>query len=238
MKLCLKIVRQVAFLNCHGFFISDYNVRNFALCEEQPDHVLMFDSDSFGYGNFFGNIFAGNSTLSRNYDARYKQDALTACDDALYVFIFSRLSVGDAPIFLNQYTQARTFRYDKQNDKEFRRKYLFPERVWDVFESAFHGETAFSVPILLWALSESLKYLEQHPFEDFIYGEKMDGLKIGVTADPHENASKKRSRSRNQKPRKRKLWWKFKSGKYNWVLFAIAAASTVGLAAILLFSGG
>ena len=230
LRLCLNIVRQVSFLNHYGFFISDYNLRNFALSEKDPEHALMFDSDSFGYGNFFGNIFAGNSTL-RHYHTERKLEAFDFCDDALYVAIFSLLSLGDAPIFHDHQRNTRTFRYDNRKYKFFYRKYLFPPRLWAVFESAFHEKTVFSVPMLLWTLSESLKELERNPARDFTYQDR-----LGELAEEADDPLPPRLPDRKG-PKEKGIWKRLLSGKYDRILLAFAGIAAAGLVVLFLLYG-
>ena len=167
LRVCYYLVRQVCYLNNYGFFISDFNLKNFALRPDDPEHILMFDTDSFGYGNFFSGFRAAGSSTANRYDTTKKTGALEFCEDSLHVAVFSLLSLGSPPIYAKGNT--RVFRFD-ENIEDRWRKNLFPEKLWSYFESAFRARKFFSAEMLLLELSESLKRLKEHPEEDLSYG--------------------------------------------------------------------
>ena len=174
LRLCWNIVRQICFLNHYGFFVSDFNLKNFAISENDPQHVLMFDTDSFGFQNYFSGFRAAGAKTANTYNTQTKKGALGFCDDALYVFIFSLLSLGSPPIYVNK-QQDRVFRFDEKIEDSQRRK-LFPEKLWVLFENAFRNRKIFSAEMLLLALTDSLNHLKECPEENFEYGKKLDEL--------------------------------------------------------------
>ena len=175
LRLCLNLVRQVCFLNHYGFFVSDFNLKNFALREKEPGRVLMFDTDSFGFQNYFSGFRAAGITTANVYDTKTKRGALKFCDDALYIFAFSILSLGSPAIYEDKQSHKRVFRFDEEIP-DYNRKYLFPERLWRLFEDSFHNGKFFSAEMLLRELSETLRDLDEHPENDFEYGVRLDEI--------------------------------------------------------------
>lgn len=180
LRLCFNIVRQICFLNHYGFFISDFNLKNFALSEKEPKRVLMFDTDSFGFQNYFSGFRAAGSSTANVYNTETKRGALGFCDDALYVSVFTLLSLGSPPIYANE--QVRVFRFDEKIEDDFKRL-LFPPRLWRLFETAFRDRKSFSAEMLLLELANALSRLKEHPEEDFEYRQKLpDFTPIPVSA--------------------------------------------------------
>ena len=166
LRICYHLVRQVCFLNNFGFFISDYNLKNFAIRDDDSDHILMFDTDSFGFRNYFAGFRAAGSSTANKYDTTTKNGAIAFCEDSLYVAVFSLLSLGSPPIYVRK--QERIFRFDEDiEDRD--RKQLFPEKLWTLFEDAFRFRKDFSSDKLLLTLSECLNDLKDHPADDYDY---------------------------------------------------------------------
>ena len=133
----------------------------------------MFDTDSFGFQNYFSGFRAAGSSTANVYDTATKRGALGFCDDALYVFVFTLLSLGSPPIYEKE--QVRVFRFDANIKDDFTRC-LFPERLWRLFEDSFHNGKFFSAEMLLRELSETLRDLDEHPENDFEYGVRLDEI--------------------------------------------------------------
>ena len=211
LRLCRNIVRQICFLNHYGFFISDFNTKNFAVRKDGPDHdrVLMFDTDSFGFQNYFSGFRAAGIQTANLYDTKTKKGALGFCDDSLYAFIFFLLSQGSQPIYVDQ-NNIHIFRFDEKDEiiKDGWRKNLFPEKIWRLFANAFRNRKNFSAEILLAALSESLNHVTEHPEEDFEYAEKIEYL--------IENAARRKSEKKSYLTRIARF---FESGALDRVLF-------------------
>lgn len=181
LELCLKIVRQVRYLSSYGFLVSDFNMSNFAP-DPADGHIQMWDTDSFGYGTFFSGYCAGNQT-SRTYDLSKKNGAIDFSGEALYLFVFSILALGDTPI--SELTGR--FKYDNPNCAVGYRKALFPENLWHLFEEVFHGEKEASAEILLQQLHLARKKCAGHPELDKTYKELLSGvMEEANTSDDEE----------------------------------------------------
>lgn len=166
LELCLQIVRQVRYLNRFGFLVSDFNMGNFALSRQNSVCVQMWDTDSFGYETFFSGYCAGCKT-GRDYDIATKVGAIDYCNEALYLFAFSLLSLGDAPI--SEFT--RKFKFDNPAYAAKYRKYLFPENLWQLFEDVFRGKKEPSAEVLLQQLHLALQKCRTCPAVDMTYKE-------------------------------------------------------------------
>ena len=165
LDICLKVVRQVCYLNSYGFFISDFNMGNFAFSDLSSDMIQMWDTDSFGYQNFFGRYFSPEYTECKNhlpYDISKKEGAIAISEDALHQFVFKVLALGDSPI--SEY--KKTFKYDNDDYTNVIRRSFFPINVWDYLVDVFRGNKEPSSETLLYELSVALKRLKQYPNED------------------------------------------------------------------------
>lgn len=171
LELCIKIVRQVRYLNSFGFLVSDFNMANFALHEEKSNCIQMWDTDSFGYGNFFSGYCADDAT-SREYDISKKTGAMEFCQEALYAFVFTTLSLGDAAIS----EKGRKFKYDKPNYHSIFRKNFFPENLWNLFLEVFRGEKEPSAEVLLQQLCVALQRCRDYPATDKTYKELLPNV--------------------------------------------------------------
>lgn len=170
IELCLKIVRQVCYLNVLGFFISDFNYSNFSIPSSNNPYVQMWDVDSFGYGKYFSEIDAGYK-LSRDYNYSVKRDAIASCYDELYLFVFSILSLGDYPMS----EKDGVFKYSK-SDYLSRpiaqsRKKLFPTPLWNLFSDVFTRKKEPSAEALLDQLSATYQDLKKNSYKDKSYRE-------------------------------------------------------------------
>ena len=138
VDLCLRVVRQVCYLNTLGFYVSDYNLGNFSFIENRNDVVQMWDTDSFGYQSFFGSYYSPYHVDNCNhvkYNINTPEGAIGSSNDALYQFVFHLLSLGDTPI--SQYTGK--FKYDKPTYHSLYRKGFFPKNIWSHMEEVFRG---------------------------------------------------------------------------------------------------
>lgn len=165
IDLCLKVVRQVCYLNTYGFYISDFNMGNFATIKNNDKNIQMWDTDSFGYESFFGKFFSQNYAESKNhpkYDTSTKEGAIDISNDALYQFVFSVLSLGDSPI--SEHTGK--FKYDNPNYFAISKKKFFPQNIWRHLESVFRGEKAPSAEALMQQLIITGNQLRQNPASD------------------------------------------------------------------------
>lgn len=165
VELCLKIVRQVCYLNTYGFYISDYNMGNFAIIKNNDKNIQMWDTDSFGYESFFGRVFSSDYVESNNhpkYDTTTKEGAIDISNDALYQFVFGILSLGDSPIS----ERTGKFKYDNPNYFAISRKKFFPQNIWRHLEDVFRGNKAPSLEALLQQLIITNNQLRQNPASD------------------------------------------------------------------------
>lgn len=165
VELCLKVVRQVCYLNTYGFYISDFNMGNFATIQNNDKNIQMWDTDSFGYESFFGKFFSPNYAESKNhpkYDTSTKEGAIDISNDALYQFVFSVLSLGDSPI--SEHTGK--FKYDNPNYFAISKKKFFPQNIWRHLETVFRGEKDPSAEALMQQLIITGNQLRQNPVSD------------------------------------------------------------------------
>lgn len=165
VELCLKVVRQVCYLNTYGFYISDFNMGNFAIIKNNDKNIQMWDTDSFGYESFFGKFFSSNYAESKNhpkYDISTKEGAIDISNDALYQFVFFVLSLGDSPI--SEHTGK--FKYDNPNYFAISKKKFFPQNIWRHLETVFRGEKAPSAEALMQQLIIAGNQLRQNPVSD------------------------------------------------------------------------
>lgn len=165
IDICLKVVRQVCYLNSYGFFISDFNMGNFAVSQMSSDMIQMWDTDSFGYHNFFGRYFSPEYKECKNhtpYDISKKEGAIAISEDALHQFVFKVLALGDSPI--SEF--KKNFKYDNNEYANIVRKSFFPVNIWNYLADVFRGNKEPSSEMLLYELSTALKRLKQYPNED------------------------------------------------------------------------
>lgn len=165
IDICLKVVRQVCYLNSYGFFISDFNMGNFAVSKMSSDMIQMWDTDSFGYHNFFGRYFSPEYRECKNhtpYDISKKEGAIAISEDALHQFVFKVLALGDSPI--SEF--KKNFKYDNNEYANNVRKAFFPSNIWNYLADIFRGNKEPSSEMLLYELSTALKRLKQYPNED------------------------------------------------------------------------
>ena len=165
IDICLKVVRQVCYLNSYGFYISDFNMRNFAISKMSSDMIQMWDTDSFGYHNFFGRYFSPEYKECKNhtpYDINKKEGAIAISEDALHQFVFKVLALGDSPI--SEF--KKTFKYDNNEYPNIVRKAFFPSNIWNYLADVFRGNKEPSSEMLLYELSTALKRSKQYPNED------------------------------------------------------------------------
>lgn len=188
IKLCLKVVRQVRYLSSYGFMICDFNMGNFALRDAHSPNVQMWDTDSFGFDSYFSGYCSGSCT-SREYDIRIKKDAIGFCAEALYLFVFTLLSLGDAPI--SEFSGK--FKYDNPKYNGRFRKVLFPDNLWELFASVFRGEKEPSAEMLLFTLHTALQDLKSGNFADRTYKEL-----LAPVLPPSEKPESPSAANRNQ----------------------------------------
>ena len=171
LETCIRIVRQVKYMNVYGFLLSDFNAGNFAMVEDCADSLQMWDTDSFGYGTFFSGFYSGNRT-SREYDISRKMGAMGFCNEQLYLLIFSLLSLGDYPI--NE--KNGTFKYDDSEYYALFRQSFFPGSLWNLFRDVFGNGKLPSVDMLLCELHNALNVYRNNRMLDKSYAELLEPI--------------------------------------------------------------
>lgn len=188
VDLCLRIVREVCYLNCFGFYLSDYNLGNFALIKNNNRDIQMWDTDSFGYEEYFSGNCDGNKT-SRDYNIETPAGAIDFCCDALYIFIFNVLSLGDTPI--SEYTGK--FKYDNPDYHSVKRRLLFPDNLWQHFSNVFHHKEMPSTEALLKQLCVASGQLRSG-------ADKTYGVLLKNIIEPSPEGTEKRTQAAPHRP--------------------------------------
>lgn len=178
IDICIKLTRQIILLNSLGFIISDFNMGNFALNPNNADNIQMWDTDSFGFSQYFSGYCSGDPT-TREYDISKKIEAIDFCNESLYLFVFIVMSLGDTPI--SQFSPGM-FKYNNENYAAIYRKKFFPSKLWGLFDDVFNNKRYPSVEILLRTLIESKRELIKNEQNNLSYGELLK--KIEEQIDP------------------------------------------------------
>lgn len=185
LYLCKCITRQVCYLSMLGVSVADYNIKNFdyplrslsvtgngdaAACT----YIQMWDSDSFGYRNYFSGFMA-DSGKAHEYDITKRTDICNLCNDELYNFLFQILTLGDTPY--NPVTGL--FNYQSPDYINYARKQFVPPSIWTAFEKFFTGQTISSPQMMLHLLSEELKKRKSAPLYDSTYKDIVNQIDDG-----------------------------------------------------------
>lgn len=163
VDVCISIVRQILFLNSLGIYVSDCNIRNFAMRDDETHRIQMWDTDSFGYLNYFSGYCSGDKT-TRNYNTTIKSEAIDFCSEALYILIFKIMTLGDTPLNDNG-----EFKYNNSNYPYLFRQSFVPESLWGYLSQSFQMNTDFSVELLLKELIYVQQQFENYEIEDKKY---------------------------------------------------------------------
>ena len=182
LYLCKCVTRQICYLNMLGVTVADYNIKNFDYPFSQRDnryrrsrldYIQMWDSDSFGYNNYFSGYMA--DVNRKNYDINKKTDILDLCNDELYSFLFQILTLGDNPY--NPVTGR--FNYENDSYYQYARKNLVPPSLWKAFESFFTGRSKASPQMMLYLLHEELNRRLRTGETDVTYRELVSRIDAG-----------------------------------------------------------
>ena len=182
LYLCKCVTRQICYLNMLGVTVADYNIKNFDYPFSQRDnryrrsrldYIQMWDSDSFGYNNYFSGYMA--DVNRKNYDINKKSDILDLCNDELYSFLFQILTLGDNPY--NPVTGR--FNYENDSYYQYARKNLVPPSLWRAFESFFTGRSKASPQMMLYLLHEELNRRLRTGETDVTYRELVSRIDAG-----------------------------------------------------------
>ena len=181
LELCIKIVRQICYLNCFGFYVSDYNLANFATIDDL-NLLQMWDTDSFGYRDIFGEMNDNDLYLIHKPDSTTRTGAFKVCDEALYAAIFKVLSLGDMPI-----SPKYRFRYDNEKYPGRWKTIFFPPGIYSYLEGAFKSDKEMSPEALLYRLDKSRQELLKNRY-DKSYS-SIIGSTVGKSSPPSTTES-------------------------------------------------
>ena len=181
LYLCKCVTRQICYLNMLGVTVADYNIKNFDYPLSQrdgsrrsgPDYIQMWDSDSFGYNNYFSGYMA--DVNHKHYDINKKTDILDLCNDELYSFLFQILTLGDNPY--NPVTGR--FNYESEDYYQYARKDFVPPSLWRAFEAFFTGRSKASPQMMLHLLHEELERRMRTGETDVTYRELVSRIDAG-----------------------------------------------------------
>lgn len=180
LYLCKCVTRQICYLNMLGVTVADYNIKNFdyplSQCQSSRsglDYIQMWDSDSFGYNNYFSGYMA--DVNRKNYDINKKTDILDLCNDELYSFLFQILTLGDNPY--NPVTGR--FNYENDSYYQYARKDFVPPSLWNAFEAFFTGKSKASPQMMLHLLHEELERRLRTGETDVTYRELVSRIDAG-----------------------------------------------------------
>lgn len=180
LYLCKCVTRQICYLNMLGVTVADYNIKNFdyPLSQRQSsrsglDFIQMWDSDSFGYNNYFSGYMA--DVNRKSYDINKKTDILDLCNDELYSFLFQILTLGDNPY--NPVTGR--FNYENDSYYQYARKDFVPPSLWNAFEAFFTGKSKASPQMMLHLLHEELERRLRTGKTDVTYRELVSRIDAG-----------------------------------------------------------
>lgn len=149
LKAAACLTRQVCYLNVYGIYVGDFNSSNFAADQLPPDNLIMWDTDSFCYRDYFSEtqdprIF-GTIRKAKRAPGR-KAQAIDACIERLYAKVFWILTLGASPLD----TQGNFT--DPAVQKAF-----VPKNLWSLFEDVFVKKVLPSPDLLLHELDIALE---------------------------------------------------------------------------------
>ena len=147
LEICIKFVRQIMYLNLNGVLVSDFNDNNFAFFRDSHDpYVVFLDTDSFGYKDYFSDCRADYEYVHNyTFGSMNKSDAVLFSQEALYVFIFKLLTLGQEPIVYGEFV----FCSNRDNHNFDYRWNLIPRNLQALFIKAFENKAVCSIDELL-----------------------------------------------------------------------------------------
>lgn len=150
VDICIKVVRQILYLNMHGILISDFNDNNFAFFTDSSNsNILFLDTDSFGHKDYFSDCRANYDYVhDYSFGRLNKSDAILFSQEALYIFIFKLFTLGMLPIAYKKFR----FRDDRKNHDFDYKWNLVPANLQTLFYKVFQDKTVCSVDELLYEL--------------------------------------------------------------------------------------
>lgn len=241
------MLTQIKILSCYGISICDYNPNNFSMYYAGTP-VVMFDTDSFVLGNYFSNSIDDAAAFTCAYKHDDKMQLTEMVIEEALIFTFRLLSLGANPIIRTGYP------YVFSNPKSlliYRRSY-FPENIVKYFDRVFTGCESASISLALYALSEAVQELHDHPEKDItikkmiesacISEQKLSYTSMTVSTDRMGVAYQKTINDKDNSPTMPKQTVsspsKPHSGAFKWVLRAAAiAALCIGIGCWLTSTG-
>lgn len=196
VERCLAMVRQVAFLNVFGLYISDYNLANFAVPKTadrdftKPLEITMWDVDSFCSREYrpssWDNTVQPDSLSAANKAERLNANAMLNCTELLFICVYRMLTLGERVYYCDPPNSDKS-EFQRPNRKfqmtgslssdQQKKKVMVPTNVWKLFETVFgKGKAeALSVELLLRELSIAYNLLLQFPETDLTYEQIWNG---------------------------------------------------------------
>lgn len=179
IELCLKIVRQILFLNMHGVVVSDFNDANFGIHSDNPDRIMMLDTDSFGFREYFSDCRAQYDEYTRAYDFLKKNEAINFSYESLSIFIFKLLSLGLEPLYKGNF-RFRENRINHGNDFKWD---FFPQNLKKLFLSIFDANKPCSISVLIYELQIANQKLKKEKSTNKTYRELCTDILDSTRAD-------------------------------------------------------
>lgn len=93
----------------------------------------------------------------KEYPINTKRGVLDFCNEAIYSFVFTLLSLGDTPLF----DYNGKFKYDDPSYIPRDRSRLFPANMLKLFEAVYRRVKEPSVPVLLMELIKASRMLNE-----------------------------------------------------------------------------
>jgi len=179
VELCLKIVRQIIFLNMNGIVVSDFNDGNFAFPIDKKQPIMMLDTDSFGNKEYFSDCRAQYDEYTRVYDFSKKNEAINFSYESLFIFAFKLFSLGLEPLYDNKFR----FRKDRNNYGNDFRWEFFPHNLKIFFITIFDEKKVRSINAFLYELENANRALKKTKTNNKTYRELCTELLDSTRAD-------------------------------------------------------
>lgn len=190
LRRCIRLVRQIAYLETKGFGVSDFNNSNFGFSAEpdRADQIYMWDTDSFCSRVYPARNQSPDSVIPWKYrnGRGFESNYITCtefCTEMLYEAVFSFLSLGEPALD----PESRTFRRLSERDHRLLLKAI-PVDVWEVIRAAFEQGCRSTTAALLHALMEGLKYWEENK-PDYSYLDYIEDLDLAAAEQEDFEAS-------------------------------------------------
>ncbi len=194
LELCIKVVRQVCYLNCFGFYISDFNAYNFSDLPSDKNVLQMWDADSFGYQNYFSGLCPW-TYMTKEYDLTKKSEAMELCNEALISFVFQIMSLGDSPI-----GKKGNFRYDNPKYACAWKKCFFPLNTYNYLRDIYVNKKDVSPEALLKHLVKAKSELIKCGKDDYYFNLNPNySGKIGTDANQLQKVNGAISETKNNR---------------------------------------